>query len=135
MKRLGVFLKATTLGGLFVVLPVIVVVGLLTKAVLGVHAAAQSLMVKIGGQESNAANFPILFAILILVAVSFLFGLTLISQRGKTAGTWVERKVLFRVPGYAAVRAIVGGLAGASHEGAVKCGLLTVDRESRPSFS
>jgi uncharacterized membrane protein len=61
------------------------------------------------------------------VAVSFLFGLTMISERGQAAGTWLERKVLFRVPGYAAVRAIVGGLAGASHEGVVKCGLLTVD--------
>jgi uncharacterized membrane protein len=127
MKRLGIFLKATTLGGLFVVLPLIVVVGLLTKAVMGVHAAAQSLMVKMAGQESEAAHFPILFAILILVAISFLFGLTMISERGQAAGTWLERKVLFRVPGYAAVRSIVGGLAGASQEGVVKCGLLTVD--------
>ena len=127
MKRLAAFLKTTTLGGLFVVLPLIVVFGLLTKVVLGVHAAAESLMAKMAGKESEAAHFPITFAVLLLVAVSFAFGLAMISQRGKAAGTWFERTVLLRVPGYAAVRAIVGGLAGASHEGVVKSGLLTVD--------
>jgi uncharacterized membrane protein len=110
-----------------VVLPLIVVFGLLTKAVMGVHAAAHSLMEKLTGQESEAAHFPIIFAVLLLVAVSFAFGLAMISQRGQAAGTWFERTVLLRVPGYAAVRAIVGGLAGASHEGVVKSGLLTVD--------
>jgi uncharacterized membrane protein len=114
MKRLAAFLKATTLGGFFVVLPLIVLFALLTKAVMTVRTAAQSLMEKIAGEESEAAQFPILFAVLILVAVSFAFGLAMVSQRGQTAGRWFERTVLLRVPGYMAVRAIVGGLADAS---------------------
>lgn len=127
MKRLAAFFKATTLGGLFVVLPLIVLFGLLTKAVMSVRATAQSLMEKMAGQESEAAQFPILFAVLIVIAVSFAFGLAMISRRGQAAGRWFERTLLFRVPGYAAVRAIVGGLTDASREGVVKSGLLTVD--------
>ncbi len=127
MKRLAAFLKATTLGGLFVVLPLIIFAGLSAKAVLGIRAAAQALMEKMAGEGSEAAQFPILFAILIVVAISFLFGLAMMSRSGHAAGDWFERTVLFRLPGYVAVRAIVGGLAGTSHEGAVKCGLLTVD--------
>jgi uncharacterized membrane protein len=127
MKRLAAFLKATTLGGLFVVLPLIVVFGLLTKAVMGVHAVAHSLMEKIAGQESEAAHFPIIFAVLIVVAISFAFGLALISRRGQATGSWIERAILFRIPGYAAVRAIVGGIADAGSEGVVRPGLLTVD--------
>jgi hypothetical protein len=49
MKRLAAFLKTTTLGGLFVVLPLLVVLGLLTKLVMGVHTVAGSLMGKIAG--------------------------------------------------------------------------------------
>ncbi len=127
MKRLAAFLKATMLGGLFVVLPLVVVFGLLTKLVMGVHAAAQSVMAKIAGEGSEAAHFPIIFAILILVGISFAFGLALTSRRGQTSGRWLEGKVLFRIPGYAALRAIVGGLADASSEGVVKPALLTLD--------
>ena len=127
MKRLAAFLKTTTLGGLFVVLPLIVVFGLLAKAVMGVHDAAESLMAEMGGEHSEAAHFPILFAILIVVGISFAFGLALISRRGQATGGWVERTILFRIPGYAAVRAIVGGIADTSKEGVVKPGLLTVD--------
>jgi uncharacterized membrane protein len=127
MKRLATFLRTTTLGGLFVVLPLIVVLGLLTKLVMGVHAAAQSVMTNLAGKESEAAHFPILFAILIVVGISFMFGLALTSRRGQATGNWFEGKLLYRIPGYAALRAIVGGLADASKEGVVKSGLLTVD--------
>jgi hypothetical protein len=47
MKRLAHFLRATTLGGLFVVLPLIVACGLLGKVVMGVHTVAHSLMEKL----------------------------------------------------------------------------------------
>jgi len=127
MKRLAAFLKATTLGGLFVVLPLIVVFGLLGKVVMGVHGVAESLMNKLAGEGSVEAHFPIIFSILIVVGISFAFGLALISRRGQATGRWVERTLLFRIPGYAAVRAIVGGLADASSEGVVKSGLLTQD--------
>lgn len=126
MKRLAAFLKATTIGGLFVVLPTILAFFLLIKAVMGVRSAAQALMEKLAGQESGAAHFPILFAVLFLVAVSFACGLVMISRRGQAAAHWFERTLLLRMPGYAAMRAIIGGLADTSREGVVKPGLLTV---------
>ena len=126
MRRLPAFLKATTLGGLFAVLPIVVVFALLTKAVLGMRATVQALMEKLAGQGSNAAQFPILFALLLLVAISFALGLLMISRHGQAAGRWLERMLLVPLPGYAAVRAIVGGLSDASREGVVKPGLLTV---------
>ena len=94
MKRLALFLKTTTLGGLFVVLPLMVVFGLLAKVVMGVHEAAESLMTKMAGEHSEAAHFPILFAILIVVGISFALGLALTSRRGQATGNWVERTLL-----------------------------------------
>ena len=127
MKRLAGFLKTTTLGGLFVVLPLIVIVGLSAKAVMGVHGVAQSLMARLAGAGSEEAHFPIVFSILIVVGISFAFGLLLTSRRGQASGRWLDEKVLFRIPGYAALRAIVVGLVDSSHEGVVKSGLLTLD--------
>ncbi|MGB8169961.1 MAG: DUF502 domain-containing protein [Chthoniobacteraceae bacterium] len=124
MKRLAAFLKATTLGGLFVVLPVVVVLGLAAKTVLGMRAAGQSILEMMMGQDSAAVHFPVLFAALIVVAISFVLGLTMISRRGHAVGSWIERTLLFRMPGYTAVRAIVGGLANADSEGVVKAALL-----------
>ena len=127
MKRLASFLHATTHGGLFVVLPVVVVLALLTKAVMGVHGIAQSIMTKLVGEGSEAVHFPILFALLIVIAVSFAFGLAMTSRRGGATGRWVEERLLFRMPGYAAVRAIIGGLGNADRDDVVKPGLMTVD--------
>jgi uncharacterized membrane protein len=126
MKRVASFLKATTLGGLFVVLPVVVVVALLGKAVIGVRTVVQSLMEKLAGEGSHAANFPLMFALLLVIAVSLVFGLAMMSRRGVMTGRWIERKLLVPVPGYMAVRAIVGGFAETKREGVVKSGLLTL---------
>lgn len=135
MKRIAGFLKATTLGGLFVVMPLVLVLTLLAKAVIGVHGAAHSLMEKLAGEGSNAAQFPIIFALLIVVGVSFAFGLIMTSRPGRATGRWLEGRLLFRMPGYAAVRPIVGGLADTNGEGVVKPGLLTVDPGIETLFS
>jgi uncharacterized membrane protein len=126
VRRLAAFLKATTLGGLFVMLPLVVVLALLTKAVTTVRSAAQSIMEQLAGEGSGAAQFPLIFALVILVAISFAFGLLMTSRSGLATGRWLER-ILLRAPGYAAMRAIVGGLADPQREGVIKAGLLTVD--------
>lgn len=127
MKRLALFLKTTTLGGLFVVLPLMVVFALMAKLVMEVHGAAQSVMAKLAGEGSEAAHFPLIFSLLIVVGISFAFGLALTSRRGQATGNWVEQTLLRRIPGYSTLRAILGGLADASNEGVVKSGLLTLD--------
>jgi uncharacterized membrane protein len=126
MKRLAAFVKATTLGGLFVLLPLVVVLGVAAKTVIGVRATAQSIVEKMTGANSAVVHFPMFFAFLLVVATSFVFGLTMVSQRGRATGTWIERTLLYRVPGYLAVRAIVGGFADANREGVVRPALLAL---------
>lgn len=126
MKRIAAFLKATTLGGLFVLLPVAVIVGIAVRTVVVAREAAQSIMERLTGQDSTVAQFPMMFAVLIVVAISFMLGLMTVSRLGRACGTWIERTLLFRVPDYAAARAISRGFANAEHEGAVKPGVLTL---------
>jgi uncharacterized membrane protein len=126
MRRVAAFLKTITLGGLFVLLPVVVVIAVAAKAVIGVRATAQAIMEKLTGQGSDAAQFPMAYAILIVVGLSFVIGLTMSSALGRRCGNWIGRTLLFRLPGYAAVRAIIGGLANLNHEGALRPALLTL---------
>lgn len=133
MKRLAAFLKATTLGGLFVLLPAVVILVITAKTVLGVRAVAQSLIEMLPGQ-GPAVHFPVLWAVLIVVALSFFFGLTMITRRGLAAGTWFERALLFRMPGYMAARSLVRGLIHEDREGAVRPVLLTLG-DGRESFA
>jgi uncharacterized membrane protein len=130
MKRLAAFVKATTLGGLFVVLPAAVVLVVTAKTVFGVREAVKAVMEKLTGEGSAAGNFPMMFAITIVVGLSFALGLLMISRRGQTMGTWIERTLLFKMPGYVAIRALVGGLSNASREGAVRPALLTLGEGS-----
>jgi len=49
--------------------------------------------------------------VLLVLAVSFLLGLILTSRIGSQSSQWIEQTILFRIPGYAAVKNIVYGLA------------------------
>lgn len=127
MKRISAFLKATTLGGLFILLPLMIVLGVAIRVVAGVRSATETVMEKLAGKGSFADEFPLMVAILIVVGVSFFLGLGMISRRGKNVGSWVERTLLFRIPAYAALKAILGGFSSVDEEGAVRVGLLTLD--------
>jgi uncharacterized membrane protein len=133
MKRITAFLKATTLGGLFVLLPLVVLFVLVTKIVVTMRSGAQALMETFAVHDSVVTEFPMIYAVLIVIALSFALGLMMISRRGRSVGTWVERTLLFRVPGYSALRAVIGGLASAETEGVVKPGLLRT-RDGVESF-
>ena len=130
MKRAAAFLRTTLLGGLVVVLPVVVVCRIAAKTVLATRTAAQSLVEKLTGHGAEGVHFPMIFAVLIVIALSFLIGLAMTSDWGRRCGGWIERALLFRILGYAAVRAIVGGLANVHHEGAVRPGLLSLSGDA-----
>jgi len=127
MNRITAFIKATTLGGLFILLPLIIVLVVIGRLIIGVRDAAQAMMEKVTGEGTIADEFPLMVAILIVVGVSFFLGLGMVSRRGQTVGTWVERTLLFRIPGYAALKAILCGFSSVDDEGAVRVGLLSLD--------
>lgn len=133
MRRIAAFLKATTLGGLFLLLPVVVLIVLVTKIVVTTRSGAQALIETFAGHDSVVAEFPMIYAVLIVVGLSFALGLMMISRRGRAVGTWIERTLLFRVPGYSALRAVIGGLTCVESEGVVKPGLLKT-RDGVESF-
>ena len=111
MKQLGLFLKTATLWGLFMLLPVVLTLLLISNAVGIIRDATTKIISLITHQAPDAVYFPIVLAVLLVLAVSFLLGLILTSRVGSQASQWIEQTILFRIPGYAAVKNIVYGLA------------------------
>lgn len=125
MKRLGLFLKTTTLGGLFVLLPVIFAGFLISKAIGAVRIAAAKILGLLTAQPSESVSFPMVWAALLVLALSFVLGLLMTSRLASRSGRRIEQAVLFRLPGYAALKNIINGLAQTEREGMVRPALVT----------
>lgn len=131
MSRIATFIKATLLGGLFALLPVFLLFTVLGKVVISARAAAQSLMDKFAGEAAESGEFPLVYAILIVVAACFLLGLVMMSGAGSSFGSWINRNVLSRIPGYSAIRTILGGFGNAETDGSIKMGLLSLSADAK----
>ena len=125
MKRFGIFLKATTIGGLFVLLPVVLVVLLISKTLGAVRVAVVDIVAVLIGQPKDAVSFPLAWAALLVLLMSFFLGLIMISRLGRESGRWFEDSVLLRLPGYAAIKVIVQGLLPTERQEKVRPALLT----------
>jgi uncharacterized membrane protein len=124
MKRIGNFLKATILGGLFVLLPVVLVYLILSEVMQLAVALATPIADLFPEGTFDKVASPTLVAILLIVGVSFAFGLLMLAGPGRAVGRWVERKVLLPVPGYQVFKSLTRSLGNLEGEEAFKPALL-----------
>jgi uncharacterized membrane protein len=111
MKALGEFLKTTALGGLFVVLPVLLLyllLGEILDLVVGLATPIADVFPK-GTFDNLTAPFPV--AVALIVGVSFVIGLAMRLEVGRRLGDWIERRVLGRLPVYSALKSLTKAFA------------------------
>lgn len=112
MKSSFNFFKTTVLGGLFVVIPLVIVYLLFSEAL----DLLVSLVSPIAGMlpENWFANVrqARIVALFLLITLSFLTGLVVRTQLGVGAGKWFERTVLKRIPGYGLAKTLTGQISG-----------------------
>jgi len=123
MKQIVDFLKTTVIGGLFVLLPVLLLYMLLAEALQLVVALATPIADLFPKWVFAQAEAPILIALVLIVGVSFLLGLTLRSAALSRLGYWIESTVLSRLPAYTVLKRLTKGFAKEEAE-AFKPGLL-----------
>jgi uncharacterized membrane protein len=104
MNRLIEFLKTTALGGLLIVLPLLLLYLLLSEIVDLIIALATPIADLFPAGIFDKVAYPGLWALLLVVLISFLFGLALQAALLRRAGGWVERRLLGRLPMYAVVK-------------------------------
>ncbi|CAB1081659.1 hypothetical protein D1AOALGA4SA_9305 [Olavius algarvensis Delta 1 endosymbiont] len=124
MRSLLEFFKTTLLGGLFVLLPLILLYLLLAEMLQLVVVLATPIADLFPAGTFDRINAPVLIAVILIVGASFIFGLTLRSMSLRRFGGWIERTVLGRLPLYAAVKSLSRGLIGAKEDAAFRPALL-----------
>jgi uncharacterized membrane protein len=124
MKQIGEFLKTTALGGLFVVLPVLLLymlLGEMLNLVVGLATPIADLFPK-GTFDELTAPFPV--AVILLLGVSFVVGLVLRVEIGRNLGGWLEQKVFDRLPLYGALKSLTKAFGEAGEGAAFRPALL-----------
>lgn len=127
MRSVTEFLKTCLLGGLFVLLPLLLFY-LLFSELMGLIVALATPIADLfpKGTFDQLSN-PVIVAILLLIATSFIFGLALRSEKMRQLGSLLERATIMRLPLYDAVKRLSQGLAGTERDDAFKSGLLESD--------
>ena len=124
MRQLVEFLKTTALGGLFVLLPLILFYLLLAEMLELVVALATPIADLFPKETFDHVKAPVLMALILIVGVSFLFGLALRSMTLRRFGLWIERAMFGRLPLYNAVKSLTRALVGAKDEAAFRPAVL-----------
>ena len=116
MKSLYHFLKTTVVGGLVVLVPVAIcayLIGAVVKTVLTVSAEIGKLL---HIQSFGGIVAVELVAVLVIVAVCFVFGLLVQTTGGRAIGNWFEKRLFNLVPGYQMIKKIARQFSGGSEE-------------------
>jgi uncharacterized membrane protein len=124
MKQLLEFLKTTALGGLFVLLPLLLLYLLLSEALGLIVVLAEPIADLFPKATFDDIKYPVAVGLGLIMGVSFLIGLALRSENGRRLGRWIERMVLNRLPVYKALKSLTTGFGEAGKEGAFKTAVL-----------
>ena len=134
MNHLGEFVKTTALGGLFVLLPVLLLYLLLSEALSLIIALATPIADLFPKGTFDQIKFPVLMALILIIVASFLIGLALRSGTGRRLGNWIERATLRRLPLYNAIKNLTTGFAQAGQDSFRPALLVSSDGERELAY-
>jgi uncharacterized membrane protein len=124
MKNILDFLKTTIIGGLFVLLPIILLYLALSETLEVLVLLATPIADLIFPGHFEETEFPVLVALVLLVLISFILGLLMLSDIGRRFGNWIERIILGKVPGYNAIKSLTKGFTSSQDNSSFKPALL-----------
>jgi len=112
------------MGGLFVLLPILLVYLLLSEALDMIVALATPIADLFPEGTFGKMDFPVILGLILILGVSFFIGIGLRAKIGRRFGRWIERSVLDRLPAYNALKSLTTGFAEAGKAGAFKAAVL-----------
>jgi uncharacterized membrane protein len=124
MKNVVEFFKTSLIGGLFVLLPLLLLYLLLAEMLQLVVVLATPIADLFPKGTFDEVKAPVVIGVILIVGVSFLFGLALRSMLLRRLGLWTERILLGRLPVYTAVKNLSRGLVGSKEDTAFRPAVL-----------
>ena len=131
MKGVLEFLKTTALGGLFVLLPLLLLYLVLSDALDLVVAMATPIADIFPADTFAHEKYPVIIAVTLVLCASFVLGLAMRAERGRRLGRWLERNTLRRLPMYGALKGLIARFAETEESGAFRPALLATGEGQR----
>lgn len=110
-KVLG-FIRTTLVGGLLYLVPIVILIIVLGKAMSIAHKVAPAFSGVIAELQLADILTPRLFAVMLLIVFCFAAGLFSRTALAKSIGSFLDSKVLINIPGYGLLRSMGGGSEG-----------------------
>jgi uncharacterized membrane protein len=114
MKNIAVFLKTTILGGLFVLLPLLLLYLTLSEGVGLVITLASPIIELLPVEAFDDPGERKVLALIIIIIISFLIGLFSRSESGRSLGQWFEKSTLNHLPVYKVLKKLTQGFTDSS---------------------
>jgi uncharacterized membrane protein len=109
MKRLLNFARTTLVGGILFLVPIVVLVVILDKALSIVHRLTDPLAARF---PVAASHTPVLLASGLLIVLCFVLGLLALTRPARAGVNWLERTILSKIPGYVFLKGAGGSALG-----------------------
>lgn len=116
MRSIGQFLRATLIGGVLFVLPLVFVVHLVIQATRMSAALLAPLRPYLPAERMAGVLLEDLLAILAVLALFFVAGLFVGTRVGRSVSERLEDKVLHQIPGFTYYKTLAQGIAGLDSE-------------------
>lgn len=127
MKRILKFLRTTLVGGLLFLVPIVVLLGVLGKALAVAHKLVDPLAARLPVESFVGLRTPVLLAIGMIVSFCFLAGLLARTALAQRVVRKLESAVLSNLPGYEFFKGMGESLLGIEKEGAYPVVLVRFD--------
>lgn len=127
MKPFGQFCKATLLGGIVFIAPLVILATLVREAVRHASTALQPVAELVPQQRVAGVMWIDLAAVMAIVLLCFLTGLLIATRPGRVVSDRLEQVVLRQVPGFTFVKTMVHGLAGLDTNAKLTAALIRFD--------
>jgi uncharacterized membrane protein len=127
VKIFSGFFKATVVGGLLFMIPLILMVVVLQKGLGLVNRIVVPLAKHFPDHKFLGIGMTTILSIGVIVILSFLFGLAARTATGKRVREWLEYTVMGKVPGYAIVKGALQGATGLEKEDDTAVALIRVE--------
>jgi uncharacterized membrane protein len=127
MKRLLHFFQTTLVGGVLFLVPIVVLIIVLNKALAIARKIVDPLAARLPFESLVGLQTPQILAIALLVIFCFVAGLFATTALAKRGVNWLESAVLSNVPGYQFLKSMGESLLGVDNEPAPEVVLARIE--------
>ena len=120
MRLIPRFVKATLVGGLLFMVPIILMILVLKQVLEMVGKVVDPLAAQFPVHTISGVGITTILAVILMLVVSFLLGLAAQTSAGRRLREWLEWTILGKVPGYVILKGVLTGSTGLEGEGGVQ---------------